>query len=76
MKIQVQVEVNAPEGATHYDADLLCEPNWFKCIQIGVVGDHWFMWKDEKWFFYSHYAPRWARPILEVNYASDPNQNH
>jgi hypothetical protein len=65
MKIQVTVEVEVPDGATHYIGDLLDGPAWLKCTQIGVVGDHWWFWSpdDRGWFLLGFHKPHWAKEI-------------
>lgn len=73
MKIRVVVEVEAPEGATHYGGELTggleckgCDrPSWYKRVDIGVVGEHWFKWNEERkaWFFCGHYHPHWVKDI-------------
>lgn len=65
MKIQVTTEVEAPEGATHYWGDLLDDPTFVKCTQIGCVGDHWWSWAKDRglWIFVSHHKPHWLKEI-------------
>lgn len=64
MKFRVVVEVDAPDGATHYYGELLHDPVWVKCTQIGVAGDHWWQYDPHKgWMFSSHFKPHWAKEI-------------
>lgn len=41
-EIIVPVNVIVPEDATHYTGELHDEPTFYKCKNIGVVGEHWF----------------------------------
>lgn len=65
MKIEVTTHVEAPDDATHYFGELLEEPQWLKCTQVGVAGDHWWTWNMSRkcWTFLSHYKPHWAKEI-------------
>lgn len=47
MKLHVTVEVDAPDGATHYSGDLLDDPAYYKCVRINDYG-HWFMWTADR----------------------------
>ena len=68
MKISITVQIEAPEGATHYFGDILDEPTFVKCSQIGVVGDHWFAYdKEIGWHLLSHEMPHWIKQIPEQN---------
>jgi len=65
MKLNVITSVEAPEGATHYfgEGDDMA---FYKCEQIGVVGDHWFVYMTNKeWVMVSHYHPNYIMPIPE-----------
>lgn len=63
MKIPVTVEVEAPDDATHYFGDLLDDPIFVKCTQVGVGGDHWWHFKDGTWFMISHHRPHWLKEL-------------
>ena len=69
MKIQFKVEVEAPDGATHFSGDLLDDPVWYKCTQVGAVGDHWWWYSKARggWFLAGHSKPsRWLRSVEEA----------
>jgi len=63
--IKVVVEIEAPDGATHYEGNLASEyVAWWKCKQIGAGGDHWFIWIREKgWVLGRHSAPPGLKEI-------------
>lgn len=63
--ISVVRVVEAPFDATHSYGDLLDNPAWYKCTQVGVAGDHWWFWSSERsaWMFVGHYKPHWIEPI-------------
>jgi hypothetical protein len=65
MDIKVIVTVPVPEGATYYGGDLLDNPIWYKCMQVGVSGDHWFYWDYDEWKFFGHRKPYNAEEIKE-----------
>jgi hypothetical protein len=59
MKLTLKYEVEAPEGATHWDGDP-SDPDtirFFKKEEIGAVGDHWFIWKHVDWVLHNHKGP-------------------
>lgn len=64
-EIQVTTVVTAPVEATHYGGDLLEDPRWYKCTQVGVVGDHW--WRYDKgrseWVFAGYIPPHRSKAI-------------
>lgn len=68
MKKKVIVEIEIPEGATHYLGSIVDEPTFVKCKQIGGF-DHWFCCDNEvDWVLYSHAKPSFAKeiPFLEA----------
>ena len=60
MKLTVvtRTEIDAPDDATHVDpdedVDLLV---FYKMTNVGVVGEHWWRWKQREWVFVSHRKP-------------------
>jgi hypothetical protein len=66
IKIPITLIIEAPDGATHYTGNLRHDPTWWKCRRIGIAGDHWFYWNDERgeWYFFSHYKPHWINEIV------------
>lgn len=65
MKIEVKVEVEAPNGATHYFGELLDDPLWFKKKYIAGYA-HWFgLTRSGEWVLVRHgeEAPRWSKPL-------------
>jgi len=64
--IHVHSTVVAPNGATHYAGELLEDPSWYKCTQVGVAGDHWWRWSKERneWVLASHFKPNWLKEIV------------
>jgi hypothetical protein len=65
MNLVVPVEVKVPDGATHYSGDLLDEPTFYKMTMVGVVGEHWWMWIDDRaeWVLASHHRPSWIKEL-------------
>lgn len=62
--ISVVRVVEAPFDATHFAGDLLDDPSWYKCTQVGVAGDHW--WRMDGagvWKFVGHNKPSWIEEI-------------
>jgi len=61
----IMVPIEVPETATHYWGDLreLATCTFAKCVQIGVVGDHWFEYKNNEWVLYSHSTPYWIKEL-------------
>lgn len=67
MKINVKIEIEIPEGATHYIGNIFDDPIWLKCSKIGVVGEHWWIWKSYGiWTFHSHKKPESCKEIDEI----------
>jgi len=58
--ITVKVSIEIPENTTHFIGDLLDIQGlmFFKMKNIGVVGEHWFVWNNG-WKFYGHQAPKY-----------------
>lgn len=67
MKIKVTVEVEAPEGATHYDGELLDELTWWRTVQRWD-GTYWQYWRatTRQWMFHGINRPHWITAIHEV----------
>lgn len=67
MKLTIPIVVEAPDGATHYFGDLFegDSLSFYKMTEIGVVGEHWFSWRNDEWQFLSHREPLWIKPIPE-----------
>lgn len=69
-KIQVAtvVDVHVPSKATHFGGNLTDEPSWYYCSQVGVGGDHWWYWDENRhgWYLYAHHKPNWCHPIAEA----------
>lgn len=65
MKIKVTTEVEAPDGATHYFGDLLDNPTFVKMTMVGVVGEHWWSYNQNRkeWVLISHHRPHWLKEI-------------
>jgi hypothetical protein len=54
----MMMSFDAPDDATHFQGSL-DEFHFYKLTQVGVVGDHWWEWKNGGWKFSGH-----IRPIL------------
>ena len=52
MKIPVTIEVEAPDGATHYTGDILDDPIWWK-HQVNSTG------AIKAWYFNHGYGGPW-----------------
>lgn len=47
-----------PEGATFYTGHLdQDEHTFYKTMEVGVAGTHWFQWTGASWVMYGHTAP-------------------
>ena len=69
MKIQVLVEIEAPDGATHYGGNLNDEPTWYKCSQPGGYVHRWYYNYDRKgWFLACHGKPIYIKEIPTGQY--------
>lgn len=64
MDITVRVTVEAPDGATHYDGNLLGKPTFYKMTMVGVVGEHWWFYNGGQWRLSQHSKPHWVKPLL------------
>ncbi len=74
MKVRVVVEIEAPEGATHYSEDLLDCPTWWK-FQVNSTGVvkawYYFSFDNNEWrYFQFGNAPDWLKEIQNENIAS------
>ena len=70
MRLRIPVEVQAPDGATHYCGHLggdVREFTYYKARDIGVAGQHWFYWSEQRkeWRMASHHQPNWTHLIPE-----------
>lgn len=69
MKIKVVVEIEAPEGATHYAGPLLEDPTWWKFLtnSTGAI-QVWCYWSESKqeWLVQSEREPLGLKVIEEV----------
>lgn len=67
MKVTVQIEVEIPDGATHFHGNILDseDVSFYKCRQIGAVGDHWFSKQSHNpnWTLVAHHMPHWINPL-------------
>ncbi len=53
-----------PGSATFYTGRLDQEEHTFyKTIEIGVAGTHWFRWTGSSWVMYGHTAPHGVKRI-------------
>ena len=62
--MRIIVDLDVPEGATHYCGLLTDEPLFLKMKLVGG-GEHWFEYDPtrEEWLLYSQQKPRWAKPL-------------
>lgn len=60
--IAVQIEV--PEGASHFTGNLLSEAEFYKCVSV-VGFPQWFWWDADrgKWMLYLGKPPHSLQPI-------------
>jgi len=67
--VKVIVEIEVPEGATHYGGSLTDDPTWYKCTQIGVVGAHWWYYSADRksWIFMGHFPPHFYTRICPLS---------
>lgn len=65
---RVMTEVWSPDDATHYGGELTDDPLFYKMIQVGAAGDHWFSYSasSDEWEFVSHTEPAWIKPLPQV----------
>lgn len=67
IKCTVELEVEVPEGATHYRGTF-GEYTWYKRKDTGVVGEHWyFLRSDGVWHFSQHARPDLIKPVEELS---------
>lgn len=69
----ILIDVEVPDGATHYHGDPTKtmdgsdEPtlSFYKHKDVGVVGDHWFLWRPARgdWSFVSHTRPLYVKEL-------------
>ena len=66
MRLRIPVEIEAPDGATHYLGNHN-DMSFYKKKDIGVAGEHWFCWSEiqKTWVMISHHHPHWIQPIPE-----------
>lgn len=69
MNITVSMEIEVPDDATHFNGNIFDNPIYYKCIQVGVSGDHWFYYNknENKWFFYGHQKPHFCELVSELS---------
>lgn len=65
MRIKITTCIDVPDGSTHYHGDLLDNPSFYKCTQVGVVGDHWWYWhrQERQWKLSGHHKPHWIHEL-------------
>lgn len=70
LKVVRTTEVMAPDGATHYGGDLLQDPTFYKCTQVGVGGDHWWWYGrlSHEWKLAGHSKPHFIAEIPKEFY--------
>ncbi len=64
MKAKIAIEINVPEGATHYCGNLLDDPTWYKTeILTGVP--YWLYWSNQhnEWMIKGETKPHWVIDI-------------
>lgn len=67
MKLKVVIEIEAPEGATHYSGYASEITEYFKCVKYGVVGDHWFYFnRNDGWRFVGHDKPWFVKSLSDI----------
>lgn len=55
LTITTTSKVIIPEGATHYfHSSVDDKTTFFKMQNIGIVGEHWFIYIGGEWMFHSH----------------------
>lgn len=74
-RIKVVVEIEVPDGATHYTGDLANYHYFYKLKQVGTADDIWyhlFHYRDEVWYLDNQGADmstiltRWVNHIKEI----------
>jgi hypothetical protein len=60
-------EVDAPDGATHYCGDLLCEPEFYKhYVNSTGTFNGWLYWnrkKNDSWYIHGETPPHFLKEI-------------
>lgn len=64
MKIRVIIEIEVPDGATHYSGRISYDPVWYKQKQR-VDGMYWYScWREgAPWMLESVLKPNWLHKI-------------
>jgi len=64
MKITVKLQIEVPDGSTHFAGSLKDEPCFYKCTQVGGF-DHWWFYasETENWFLSGHSEPNFLKKI-------------
>ena len=67
MKIKVTVEVDVPEGATHYAGEILDDPTYWRPKERSD-GLYWQYWCETRhsWMFSGINKPHWISLLSEV----------
>lgn len=67
LNLKILIEIEIPDGSTHYFGSLRHSPLFLKKEYIGVVGAHWFTFDEEqqKWILFKHgeEVPHWAKEL-------------
>ncbi len=66
MKLNIIVEMEIPDGATHFTGDLLHDPTWWKfLINSTKAVQTWCYWNEgqKRWFIQSEHAPHFLKSI-------------
>jgi len=63
-KIMIEVEIDIPEGATHFVGNLTDDPTWYKYVinSTGVIRAWYFYYPvRQTWLYDSEYAPNFLK---------------
>lgn len=72
MKFRVAVEVEAPEGATHFSGEILDDPTWYKFAvnSTGVIRAWYWYCPERGWMYHREGTPEepphWVKPIEPI----------
>lgn len=64
VKIKVSIEIEVPDGATHYRGDILDRPFFFKCTKVAGY-DHWWVHEPDRvgWWLVGHSPPHFMKEL-------------
>lgn len=71
----VAVQVEVPDGASHFTGNLLDEADFYKCKDVAGF-PQWFWWAGARgeWMLQGDGPPYWAQPIPFLEERHEPDR--